>query len=1240
MNITDQFVEQLGPALARVLFARYVGLSEPTTASLAELAGQHLQDPRTRRETVRLFEGLGDQVAFKLAEFHKALKVPESAATVRLAEVLAQASPPELFERPASAARLGAALARQTADSESSADFRRACETLARFLVEFMDELPPFTQGPNSLRLLRSLSDEADSILQRVSRLASLFTSATTTDPARPTEVDYRLKLLRKYNVMELFGADIRPESKRHALSVAYVSLNLETPTEEKGTAEGSTSLSAESLLRTLAPSAGRLLIRGEAGSGKSTLFRWACVKAADPLLQPDFLTQISASFYYRKMRQAASTDPGPRIPELSRIIANSTPASLPGSGGEATIALSEVEAGADISPDEVVLRLLGGGEKSARFYVRDWRLHVPFLVRLRDCAEGQLPTPAVFPDLLASGMNVPANWVRSVLVEGRGLILLDGIDEIPESRREHLSGQVTALLDAYPQNYFILSTRPEAVPKEWLKHLGFREARINPMSANDIDLFIQKWYEAVGQELQRQGRADSSLDVLARHLAHALRQSPAIARLATNPLLCAMICALHRERSQKLPESQAELCEALSQMLLHRRELEVGLDLEGFPEPYRRLSYEQKRAVVQEIACRLVRNGISAMTASEADEAVAHVLGLFPGHSPKDATTVRRCLVERSGILREALPERIDFLHNTFKEYLAAERFVAQGELDLLVKKALDTEWQPVVLFAVGTRTPGVASRIVRGILESSQWSVLGMVTFRGELLRPNALFAQRCRAAALYLDPDLSHELEKNLKTLFPPQNTEEAESLASLGELALAHLEKWTADPEQQAAACARLLRLVGTQRARQMLEDALDDRRLRVVSELARAVDPLRLRLIRTRVLEGRTLPEDISREVKDVRGLADVPKGTVERLNLTGTGVSDLAPLAGLTALQTLDLTRTGVSDLTPLASLTALRILDLRGTRVSTLAPLARLTSLQQLYLIGTGVSDLAPLAGLTAMQLLYLSKTRVSDVLPLAGLTALLSLGLDGTNVSDLAPLAGLTALQSLELRATSVSDLAPLARLDALRILDLRDTNVSDLAPLVGLSALQMLDLDATNVSDLSPLVNLTSLQRLYLIGTGVSDLTPLAHLAALQGLYLGNTKVSDVLPLAGLIRLQRLSLIGTGVSDLAPLAGLLSLQMLLLRGTGVSDLAPLAGLAALEQLDLEGTDVSDLAPLARLTALRTLSLVGTKVSDLAPLAGLPKLREVYLSRDLPGAATLAARGVSVGIRDPTTE
>ena len=352
---------------------------------------------------------------------------------------------------------------------------------------------------------------------------------------------------------------------------------------------------------------------------------------------------------------------------------------------------------------------------------------------------------------------------------------------------------------------------------------------------------------------------------------------------------------------------------------------------------------------------------------------------------------------------------------------------------------------------------------------------------------------------------------------------------------------------------------------------------------------------------------------------------------IGKLTFTGKNLKDLAPLAGLTALQKLDLQDTPVSDLAPLAGLTALQELYLQDTSVSDLAPLAGLTALQRLYLQDTPVSDLAPLAGLTALQKLYLQDTPVSDLAPLAGLTALQELYLQGTPVSDLAALAGLTALQELYLQDTPVSDLAPFAGLTALQGLYLQGTLVSDLAPLAGLTALQKLYLQGTPVSDLAPLAGLSGLQGLNLQRTPVSDLASLAGLTALQELNLRDTPVSDLAALAGLSALRGLYLQRTPVSDLAPLTGLSALRRLNLRDAPVSDLAPLAGLSALQELSLQGTSVSDLAPLAGLSALRRLNLRDTPVSDLAPLAAL-KLEEVLVESKRRRAAlanTLGARG-----------
>ena len=221
--------------------------------------------------------------------------------------------------------------------------------------------------------------------------------------------------------------------------------------------------------------------------------------------------------------------------------------------------------------------------------------------------------------------------------------------------------------------------------------------------------------------------------------------------------------------------------------------------------------------------------------------------------------------------------------------------------------------------------------------------------------------------------------------------------------------------------------------------------------------------------------------------------------------------------------------RSDLSDLRPLAALTALQSLNLRDTRVSDVTPLGALTALQSLTLNDTQVSDVTPLGALTALQSLDLGRTQVSDVTSLGALTALQSLDLGFTQVSDVTPLAALTALQSLNLWGTQVRDVTPLGALTALQSLTLWGTQVSDVTPLGALTALRSLNLGGTKVSDVTPLGVLTSLQSLGLMNTKVSNVTPLGALTSLQSLSLMNTKVSNVTPLAALKALTKLDLTG---------------------------------------------------------------------------------------------------------------
>ena len=101
--------------------------------------------------------------------------------------------------------------------------------------------------------------------------------------------------------------------------------------------------------------------------------------------------------------------------------------------------------------------------------------------------------------------------------------------------------------------------------------------------------------------------------------------------------------------------------------------------------------------------------------------------------------------------------------------------------------------------------------------------------------------------------------------------------------------------------------------------------------------------------------------------------------------------------------------------------------LFLSDSQVSDLSPLAAMTAMTSLYLTNTLVNDLSPLAALTRLTDLFLSDTQVSDLSPLAAMTGMTVLTLSNTQVSDLWPLAAMPSLKVLEITGCPIIDLRP---------------------------------------------------------------------------------------------------------------------------------------------------------------------------------------------------------------------
>ncbi len=318
-------------------------------------------------------------------------------------------------------------------------------------------------------------------------------------------ESRYLSTIRRDLDYVELLGVEVLPETSDHSLSIAYIPLTIanlaEVDSEDNGPED------FEALLNGTLLTNNRLLIIGEAGSGKSTLMRWAAVSASQqlqtaaldgdlfhPASGPDFTRLRDDGFrvlpicfdpthmtFGEVLRRVGSLSVQQDL--LARYVFSSKhEVQISALGME----LFSVDAGNDAALDSFYPVLgedgkLVGVLRDGRFHA-SWRRRVPFLVRLRHCEKGELPSPEDFPSMVSKALGTPpANWVSSILQAKRAMILLDGVDEIPECQSGcRRAAAIKSLMKTYEGNLFVVTSRPTALAQGWLADLGFEQARIN----------------------------------------------------------------------------------------------------------------------------------------------------------------------------------------------------------------------------------------------------------------------------------------------------------------------------------------------------------------------------------------------------------------------------------------------------------------------------------------------------------------------------------------------------------------------------------------------------------------------------------------------------------------------------------------------------------------------------------------------------------------------------------------
>jgi hypothetical protein len=803
------------------------------------------------------------------------------------------------LKAPALAERLGrraeAAAGRLT---EAERDLLGRCaDFAARYVLERADEVPE-VRAATSAALLEGVGRT----LERVGRLDGRLAAATAEGDARFREL-YRDRLAEILDVSEIYGLNLRPDFRRFSLDQTYVELAM---ARERLNADGSVSSGVPEPASRLLDAGPLLLVRGVAGSGKTSFLSWLALQS------------------------------------LKRR--------LPAHGG--------------------------------------WNDALPFIVNLREWSDG-LPGPERFCDRLIPNHvgEMPHGWVNRQLRAERTLILVDGYDELPPPARKAVLPWLRGLIrdTNRARCRLVVTSRPDALGPGDLADLGFASAEIQPMNAFVVDLMVTKWHACVREQLvARLALTEADVGELETALRSRLYASPILQVLASNPLLCALICILNVVRRSKLGENITRIFELSVGMLIDGRDEQRGIPFQIGLDP------DQLMSVLRKIAFHMTLNQRWFLSRTEALDEIQRLMPYFFFTSPnkpafsqydvKEEDILNYC-IDRVGLLRTSRRSgEVHFIHQRFQEYFAASEALETRSVVALAERAHEEWWSNVVTIAAWMA--GSADR------EQLLGELLARVRQGGPNARRVALVALTAvKEGAGLLSPALQREIEALAHALEAPRSLDEAPAFGAAGWAFLRELRYARGRGEEQTIACIRSLCEIGGRQGLDILRGYARDSRFRVVVELLRAWERFPQELYGERV----------ARRVRFKGEAAVVDGGKLwTRVRLVAEGHA-LEPFEVCLRSDTL---------LAQLGNLSGLRKLELsKVDGLEHLRGFERLKRLEHLVLEGCErLGDIGAVAAMRGLKILNLSWCQTPMSLrPLLACARLESVNLIGTEPLDL---------------------------------------------------------------------------------------------------------------------------------------------------------------------------------------------------------------------------------------------
>lgn len=324
----------------------------------------------------------------------------------------------------------------------------------------------------------------------------------------------------------------------------------------------------------------------------------------------------------------------------------------------------------------------------------------------------------------------------------------------------------------------------------------------------------------------------------------------------------------------------------------------------------------------------------------------------------------------------------------------------------------------------------------------------------------------------------------------------------------------------------------------------------------------------------------------------------------EEINLAGkSDIKILDPANKFIHLVSIDISGTGISDIAPLKNLVDLQTINCAKSKVTKLDALANLKRLVNLNFSNTGVADISPLANCDNLEIINADNTQIDIITALSKLSRLKKVYADNTKLTKetLADFKKENNTCLVVYRTEQLnkwwSDINDNWKSIFKRYVPFTDK--PDREQLHQITVLKEIDVKEQNeISGLKPLEILEDLEVLKFTDTRINDLVAIKDLKNIRELICPRNPIDNLIPINNFRKLQVLDCSNTLISDLEPLKDIKSLTVLKISGTKVRGLKDIENLKELVHLDISATKVMLLKPVKELPKLKVLKCYNTNI------------------------------------------